>query len=162
MKGYLIVLVIIAGIFIGSSQAQNICRINPCIDGAGQFTCNNQGCQGFQVYTNQTNFNSSSVICVGGGNSCFYELTQNTTVITYLLCNYTFANCNACNNNLTCTGCLTGYYQYQYDILNQFSNCQLCSQAIPGCIQCNNQVNCQQCQYQYITNGNQCLFLNGT
>lgn len=147
MKRYLTVLVIVFVFLAGFTWAQNICQVNPCIDGAGQFTCNNQGCQGFQVNTNQGNFNSSSVICVGGGNSCFYEQTQNSTVITYLLCNYSIANCNSCNGPTTCTGCLTGYYQYQYDIINQLSNCQLCSQAIPGCIQCNNQVNCQQCQY---------------
>lgn len=72
MKRYLTVLAIILTFLTGLTWAQNICQVNPCIDGAGQFTCNNQGCQGFQVYTNQTNFNSSSVICMGGGNSCFY------------------------------------------------------------------------------------------
>lgn len=162
MRRYFLVIVTIFACLNGFALTQNICQIDPCIDGAGQFTCNNQGCQGFQVYLNQTNFNSSSVSCVGGGNSCFYESTQNTTVVTYLLCNYSISSCNACNNPSTCTGCLQGYYQYQYDLINQLSNCQPCYLAIPGCIQCNNQVNCQQCHYQYITSGNQCVYLNGT
>lgn len=72
MTRYLAVLFIIITCLVGFSFTQIICEVNPCIDGAGQFTCNNQGCQGFQVYTNQTNFNSSSVSCLGGGNNCFY------------------------------------------------------------------------------------------
>ena len=154
----LILLVCLAPMVDCSFLCQNCLNLN------FQFTCNNLGCDGFQIsITDQASFIAKTqVACNGGGNSCFYQASINNTTVTYLFCNYTMSNCNNCQNNLTCSSCANGFYLYTYDVRNNFQNCQTCAGSMPGCMLCNGQIGCTQCLPNLMAYNGLCYYLNNT
>lgn len=164
---YLLLNILLVCCILGGIWAQNICQ--NCVNNTNNnFTCNNMGCQGFQIETNnQYNFNPNKVMCdnpngSNGGSNCFYASSINNSTVTYLFCNYTSSGCSSCPSSSTCSSCFVGLYLYTYDFGSGNQNCQSCSTAIPGCLYCSNQFTCTQCQYGYQNNGQNCVYLNGT
>lgn len=141
-------------------EAQNISEINCFNSSSGQYLCNNQGYQGFS-YNTSTNANFNTVNCLGGGSFCWYQINStNPNINQYVFCNYTFSGCSSCSN-LSCSGCYNGYYQYTFNILWSYKNCQLCSSAIPGCQTCQGQTSCNQCALPYLNYDGQCFTQSG-
>jgi hypothetical protein len=142
------------------THTQNICQ--NCIDpNTFNFTCNNQGCDGFIVYQTQySNINTilQNINCIGGA-KCYYlpDSGMTSSVYTYLFCNYTFPGCMNCDNSQTCKKCMNGFYSNNYDVTLGLYNCQSCQSAIGGCELCTTANGCQQCNPSYLNVGGICF-----
>lgn len=67
---------------------------------------------------------------------------MNATLNQCIKCYQITYNCNSCDTNGTCLGCLDGYYMSGF-------NCLSCSDIIKDCVLCNNGSICLLYTYNY-------------
>lgn len=124
-KGLMII--VLGLVVIGESQ--NIC--SGCVDvNSNNFTCNNIGCDGFRLTSNQNlalNFNS--IQCLGQTGNCYYSSNtylSSKAYYVYLFCNFTFPGCSSCSNDQTCSSCQSGFFPNVYNTVLELTNCLPC------------------------------------